>query len=143
MRVIYADNNATTAVDPEVFEAMRPFLTGRYGNPSSIHSFGSDVTGDLERAREQLAECVGAEHTTEIVLTSCGTEADNTAIRSHERTSSSNSDEIIRTATPAPDSSAMMSSISDLAPRSIPRVGSSRIIRIGCLHNQRASRTFC
>jgi cysteine desulfurase len=82
MRVIYADNNATTAVDPEVFEAMRPFLTERYGNPSSIHSFGSDVTGDLERAREQLAECVGAEHTTEIVLTSCGTEADNTAIRS-------------------------------------------------------------
>ena len=82
MRVIYADNNATTAVDPEVFEAMRPFLTDRYGNPSSVHSFGSDIARDIERAREQVAECVGASQPSEIIFTSCGTESDNTAIRS-------------------------------------------------------------
>ena len=62
MRVIYADNNATTMVDPEVFEAMRPFLTERYGNPSSVHSFGSDVARDLERAREQVANSARPEH---------------------------------------------------------------------------------
>ncbi len=82
MPVIYADNNATTAVDPQVFEAMRPYLTEFYGNPSSVHSFGSDVSHVIERAREQVAQCIGAQHTTEIVFTSCGTESDNTAIRS-------------------------------------------------------------
>jgi cysteine desulfurase len=82
MRLIYADNNATTKIDPEVFETMRPFLTERWGNPSSVHSFGSDLGRDLERARGQLAEALGAEHATEIVFTSCGTESDNTAIRS-------------------------------------------------------------
>jgi cysteine desulfurase len=82
MRLIYADNNATTKIDPEVFETMRPFLTERWGNPSSVHSFGCDLGRDLERARGQLAEALGAEHATEIVFTSCGTESDNTAIRS-------------------------------------------------------------
>jgi cysteine desulfurase len=82
MRVIYTDNNATTQVDPEVFEAMKPFFVERYGNPSSVHSFGSDVGHDLERAREQVAAALGATHPTEIVFTSCGTESDNTAIRS-------------------------------------------------------------
>lgn len=82
MRIIYADNNATTALDPEVLEAMRPFLTERYGNPSSVHSFGSDIARDIERAREQVAECIGTRQPSEIVFTSCGTESDNTAIRS-------------------------------------------------------------
>ncbi|MCP4604077.1 MAG: cysteine desulfurase NifS [Proteobacteria bacterium] len=82
MRVIYADNNATTQIDPEVFEVIRPYLTERYGNPSSVHRFGGDLNRDLNLAREQLAEALGAEHPTEIVFTSCGTESDNTAIRS-------------------------------------------------------------
>ncbi len=82
MRVIYADNNATTQVDPEVFEEMRPFFTDRYGNPGSVHGFGNNVGRDLERARERMAAALGAEHATEIVFTSCGTESDNTAIRS-------------------------------------------------------------
>ncbi|MCP4675857.1 MAG: cysteine desulfurase NifS [Deltaproteobacteria bacterium] len=82
MRVIYADNNATTQVDSEVFEAMRPYLTERYGNPSSIHTFGGSLEADMERSREQIAKSIGAEHTTEIVFMSCGTESDNTAIRS-------------------------------------------------------------
>ncbi len=82
MRVIYADNNATTQVDPDVFEAMRPYLTEYYGNPSSVHTFGGDLERDLEKARQQVAESLGAEHSTEVVFTSCGTESDNTAIRS-------------------------------------------------------------
>jgi cysteine desulfurase len=82
MRFVYADNNATTQVDPQVFESMRPLLVERYGNPSSIHSFGSSVARDIEHAREQVARAIGAEHSTEIIFTSCGTESDNTAIRS-------------------------------------------------------------
>ncbi|MBN1422181.1 MAG: cysteine desulfurase NifS [Planctomycetes bacterium] len=74
------DNNATTRVAPEVVEAMLPFLTDRYGNPSSIHSFGGDVKRDLDRARERVAALLGAEPS-EIIFTSCGTESDNAAIR--------------------------------------------------------------
>ncbi|MBW2278130.1 MAG: cysteine desulfurase NifS [Deltaproteobacteria bacterium] len=82
MRVIYADNNATTAVDPEVLESMLPYLRDHYGNPSSVHAFGSDVGRAVERAREAVASYLGAEHETEIVFTSGGTESDNTAVRS-------------------------------------------------------------
>ena len=82
MRTVYADNNATTRVDPAVVEAMMPYLTERYGNPSSVHAFGGDVGGVVERAREQVAACLGADRASEIVFTSCGTESNNTAIRS-------------------------------------------------------------
>jgi cysteine desulfurase len=82
MRVIYADNNATTAVDPAVIEALLPFLREHYGNPSSVHGFGGDVGRAVERAREAVAASLGAEHSSEIVFTSGGTESDNTAIRS-------------------------------------------------------------
>ena len=82
MRTIYLDNNATTAVDPLVVEAMMPFLVEYYGNPSSMHEFGGNVANAIEKAREQVASCLGAAHPTEIVFTSCGTESDNTAIRS-------------------------------------------------------------
>ena len=54
-KVIYLDNNATTAVDPEVFEAMRPFFCERYGNPSSIHRFGGSVAAEIEEARRRVA----------------------------------------------------------------------------------------
>ncbi|MCU0663239.1 MAG: cysteine desulfurase NifS [Myxococcota bacterium] len=81
-RLVYVDNNATTQVDPLVFEAMRPLLVDRYGNPSSIHAFASSVAKDIEQAREQMASAIGAEHATEIIFTSSGTESDNTAIRS-------------------------------------------------------------
>ncbi len=82
MRTIYLDNNATTAVDPLVVEAMMPFLVEHYGNPSSMHEFGGNVANAIEKAREQVASSLGATHPTEIVFTSCGTESDNTAIRS-------------------------------------------------------------
>ncbi len=82
MRTVYLDNNATTAVAPEVLQAMLPFFRDRYGNPSSMHAFGGDVARDIEQARERLAALLGAEHSSEILFTSCGTESDNTAILS-------------------------------------------------------------
>ena len=81
MTTIYLDNNATTQVAPEVLEAMLPYLRDLYGNPSSMHSFGGQVGRRLRLAREQVAALIGA-HPEEIVFTSCGTESDNTAIRS-------------------------------------------------------------
>ena len=78
--VIYADNNATTMVDPEVFEAMRPFFCEQYGNPSSMHSFGGRVAKEMEEARSQVAAYLHADHQ-EIIFTSCATESNNTAIR--------------------------------------------------------------
>jgi len=78
--MIYFDNNATTAVAPEVFEEMRPFLTEFYGNPSSAYAFGREARKAIETAREQVAALVGAGTPREIVFTSCGTESDNWAI---------------------------------------------------------------
>lgn len=80
-KVLYLDNNATTAVAPEVFEAMRPFLTEFYGNPSSIHHFGGQVAAHIETAREKLASLLGAQPS-EVIFTSCGTESDSSAIYS-------------------------------------------------------------
>jgi cysteine desulfurase len=78
---IYLDNNATTQVAPEVLAAMLPYLRDLYGNPSSMHSFGGQVGRSLRLAREQVAALIGA-RPEEIIFTSCGTESDNTAIRS-------------------------------------------------------------
>ena len=78
--MIYLDNNATTQVAPEVFEAMRPFLTELYGNPSSAHEFGRRMRAAVEHARAQVAELLGAGDSSEIVFTSGGSESDNWAI---------------------------------------------------------------
>ncbi|MDM8539560.1 cysteine desulfurase NifS [Desulfococcaceae bacterium HSG9] len=80
MKTIYVDNNATTAVAPEVLDAMMPYLTELYGNPSSTHSFGGNVEHAIKAAREQVAALIGASPE-EIIFTSCGTESDNTAIQ--------------------------------------------------------------
>src|SRR5437870_4304369 len=77
---IYLDNNATTRVAPEVFEAMRPYLTEHYGNPSSAHTLGQKMKSAVEQAREQVAELLGATDRGEILFTSCGSESDNWAI---------------------------------------------------------------
>jgi cysteine desulfurase len=79
---IYFDNNATTRVLPEVFESMRPFFTESYGNPSSVHRFGSQVRQKIDEARAQVAALIGAADPVEILFTSCGTEGNNAAIRS-------------------------------------------------------------
>lgn len=81
MKVIYLDNNATTRVADEVIEAMLPYYGTLYGNPSSIHTFGSQIHRKIENARGAVAELINAEHE-EIIFTSCGTESDNTAIMS-------------------------------------------------------------
>ncbi|MCH7912526.1 MAG: cysteine desulfurase NifS [Deltaproteobacteria bacterium] len=77
----YFDNNATTRLSAEALEAMQPYLMELYGNPSSIHSFGSQVGRKIQEAREQVAALLGASDPIEIVFTSCGTEGDNAAIR--------------------------------------------------------------
>jgi cysteine desulfurase len=79
MRRIYFDHNATTPVDPAVLAEMTPYLSGEYGNASSVHSFGQRARGAVERAREQVASLIGATPA-EIVFTSGGTESDNAAI---------------------------------------------------------------
>jgi cysteine desulfurase len=81
MKEVYFDNNATTQVTPEVFAAMAPYFTESYGNPSSIHRFGSAVGQKLNDARAQVAALIGAADPVEVIFTSCGTEGDNAAIR--------------------------------------------------------------
>ena len=77
----YFDNNATTRVAPEVVEAMLPFLTEHWGNPSSSYRFGHQLTKPIEAAREKVAALINAEPR-EVIFTSCGTESNNTAIHS-------------------------------------------------------------
>lgn len=77
--IVYLDNNATTRVAPEVIEAMQPYFTQFYGNPSSMHTFGGQIARDIRDARETVASLLHAEPT-EIIFTSCGTEGNNAAI---------------------------------------------------------------
>lgn len=82
MSGIYLDNNATTRVDPVVLDTLMPYFSQYYGNPSSIHQFGAEVEKALVVARAQVQSLLGAEFDSEIIFTSCGSESDNTAIRS-------------------------------------------------------------
>ena len=77
--MIYLDHNATTPILPEVLEAMMPYLTSEWGNPSSSYKFGSKLKTVIETARAQVAELIGA-HASEIIFTSCATESNNAAI---------------------------------------------------------------
>ena len=79
MRRVYLDNNATTPVLPEVFEAMRPYFEGQFGNASSIHHHGQETRAAVEDARESVARLIGC-NASEIIFTSGGTESDNLAI---------------------------------------------------------------
>jgi cysteine desulfurase len=82
VKTVYVDNNATTRVAPEVLDAMLPFFKDLWGNPSSMHTFGGQVAHHIDKAREQVAKLLNAGRPSEIIFTSCGTESDNTAIRS-------------------------------------------------------------
>ena len=81
MRKIYADNAATTALSPEVLEAMMPYLTEVYGNPSSLYTIGAEAKEAVENARMQIAGLIGAANASEIYFTSGGSESDNWAIK--------------------------------------------------------------
>jgi len=80
MSRIYFDNAATTALDPEVLEAMMPYLTEKFGNPSSVYSYGRETKMAIESARKSVAKILGCKPA-EIFFTSGGTESSNTAIR--------------------------------------------------------------
>ena len=80
-KVVYLDNNATTMVDPKVFEAMKPYFCELYGNPSSMHKFGGQVMRAVDKAREQVKNFLGANDAKEIIFTGSGSEGDNMAIR--------------------------------------------------------------
>jgi cysteine desulfurase len=80
MKRIYLDYAATTPMRPEVFEAMQPYLTEHFGNPSSIYSYGHEAKSGIDKARKQVAGLLGAREE-EVVFTGSGTEADNFAIK--------------------------------------------------------------
>ena len=77
---VYLDNNATTRVAPEVIDAMMPYLTEFYGNPSSMHRFGAESGRGLTAARDQVADLLGARAANEVIFTAGGSESDNLAI---------------------------------------------------------------
>src|SRR6187551_2977474 len=79
MQRIYLDNAATTALDKEVLDAMLPYMTTHFGNPSSIYSYGRETRMAIESARKTVAKILNA-HPSEIFYTSGGTESTNTAI---------------------------------------------------------------
>jgi cysteine desulfurase len=96
MRRVYLDNNATTPLAPEAFEAMKPFLMDDFGNASSIHAYGQKARAAVEQARERLAGLLNA-RPNEIVFTSGGTEADNAALLGMVENARSESKHVVTT----------------------------------------------
>jgi cysteine desulfurase len=94
MRRVYLDHSATTPADPRVVAAMLPFLTERFGNASSVHSWGQEARAAVDYARRQIASLIGA-RANEIILTSGGTEANNLAIRGICETAAANGQHVI------------------------------------------------
>jgi len=79
---VYMDNNATTMVDPQVVEAMMPFMTEMYGNPNSLHKFGTATHPALSKAIDQTYKAINAADADDIVFTSCATESNNWVLQS-------------------------------------------------------------
>src|SRR6266487_2181980 len=80
LRRVYLDHSATTPIDPRVVASMMPYLTEKFGNPSSVHFFGQEARAAVDRARREIASLIGAKPN-EIIFLSGGTEANNLAIR--------------------------------------------------------------
>ena len=85
MERVYLDNAATTKVLPEVVEAMLPYYTEYYGNPSSFHSFAREAHKGLDESRRIVAKCLNAAEPSEIVFTGGGSEGDNMILRGAAR----------------------------------------------------------
>ena len=81
MNRVYLDNNATTPVDPEVYEAMKPFFCEKFGNPNSLHDFGSETHPALRKAMDELYAGIGAKDSDDIIITSCATESNNWVLK--------------------------------------------------------------
>ena len=81
MERIYLDNNATTQIDPKVFEVMTPFLTEKFGNPNSLHTFGTELHPDMVKALDQLYAGINASDDSDIIVNSCATEGNNTVLK--------------------------------------------------------------
>ncbi|MBI2475033.1 aminotransferase class V-fold PLP-dependent enzyme [Candidatus Uhrbacteria bacterium] len=96
-RQIYLDNAATTPIDPRVFEAMLPYLSGKYGNPSSFHTLGKQAKDDMIESRSQIAEILNS-RSDEILFASGGTESDNLAVLGFARANQANGKHLITTA---------------------------------------------
>lgn len=101
MKRIYLDNNATTPVHPEVFDVMMPYYRDLFGNPSSVHWAGREVSGAIEKAREQVAALINCAPA-EIVFVSCGSEGINHAIKGTAETLRDKGNHIITTAVEHP-----------------------------------------
>lgn len=97
MRRIYLDNAAATPMDREVLDAMMPYLTTSYGNPSSLHYFGQQARAAVQKARGQVAHCLGVSGE-DLVFTSGGTEADNLAVLGYLRANFPKGGHVITTA---------------------------------------------
>lgn len=82
MQNIYLDNNATTAIDPRVNQAMQPFLTTQYGNPNSLHDYGREVHPAMLKALDQLYKGINAREDDDVVVNGCATEGNNTVLMS-------------------------------------------------------------
>lgn len=81
MERIYLDNNATTPIDPAVYEVMKPFLTEKFGNPNSLHTFGTEVHPDMIHALDQIYAGINASDDSDIIINSCATEGNNTVLK--------------------------------------------------------------
>jgi cysteine desulfurase len=79
---VYLDNNATTIVDPHVYEAMEPYFVQKYGNPNSLHAFASDTHPGIKSAMEKIYAGIGAKREDSVVITSCATESNNWVLKS-------------------------------------------------------------
>ena len=78
---VYLDNNATTMLDPEAYEAMKPYLADKFGNPNSLHSYGHETHAALSHAMDQLYAGINANDSDDIVVTSCATESNNWVLK--------------------------------------------------------------
>lgn len=97
MREIYVDHSATTKMKKEVLESMMPYLTEKFGNPSTMYKYGIENKRAIEEARKQVARAIGAEDESEIYFTSGGSEADNLALKGIAKSRRSRGKHIITT----------------------------------------------